>query len=219
MTLTKDSDPANLPVGVEPIHSTLDSAIAAWSSAEWAHTQSHSSAPPPWDAEHLIEDHILPHLDPVFVDFFVNVIAKRPPAHTIPLEEARKNPEILRPQIALDSLSGEYERVQDHEVVSKDGEKFTVRVYHPDPAKFGEGPYGLHLNFHGGGFVIGDLHCEAQLCLSMREAGVVVVDVDYRLCPEVGEVGKCFEDAWAALNWVCLPSPSPPFHRTLHVLI
>lgn len=29
----------------------------------------------------------------------------------------------------------------------------------------------------------GDLQVEAQLCLSMREAGVVVVDVDYRLCP------------------------------------
>ncbi|KAL2167469.1 hypothetical protein VTG60DRAFT_1220 [Thermothelomyces hinnuleus] len=35
----------------------------------------------------------------------------------------------------------------------------------------------------------------------MREAGVIVVDVDYRLCPE-NIWGKCFQDAWDALNWV-----------------
>jgi acetyl esterase/lipase len=37
----------------------------------------------------------------------------------------------------------------------------------------------------GGGFVLGDLQSEAQLCLSMREAGVAVVDVNYRHCPGV----------------------------------
>jgi hypothetical protein len=31
--------------------------------------------------------------------------------------------------------------------------------------------------------VLGDLQSEARLCLSMRGAGVVVVDVNYRHCP------------------------------------
>lgn len=31
--------------------------------------------------------------------------------------------------------------------------------------------------------MIGDLFTDGQLCLSMREAGVVVVDVNYRHCP------------------------------------
>ena len=31
--------------------------------------------------------------------------------------------------------------------------------------------------------MLGDLSSEGQLCLSMREAGVVVVDVNYRHCP------------------------------------
>jgi len=30
---------------------------------------------------------------------------------------------------------------------------------------------------------MGDLWTEAQLCLKMREAGVVIVDVNYRHCP------------------------------------
>lgn len=31
--------------------------------------------------------------------------------------------------------------------------------------------------------MIGDLFTDGHLCLSMREAGVVVVDVNYRHCP------------------------------------
>ncbi len=93
----------------------------------------------------------------------------------------------------------------DHEVTSADGARITVRVYHPDPASHGAGPYPVHLNFHGASLPLPpwrgllcrltccvpqaaascseDLWSEAQLCLSMRKAGVVVVDVDYRLCP------------------------------------
>ena len=68
---------------------------------------------------------------------------------------------------------------------------------------------------------MGDLWTEAQLCLKMREAGVVVVDVNYRHCPGTHVPsptlvyprltatetiwGKCIQDAWAALNWVRLP--------------
>lgn len=53
--------------------------------------------------------------------------------------------------------------------------------------------------------MLGDLMSEAQLCLSMRDgAGVVVIDVNYRHCPET-IWGKCVQDAWAALLWV---SPS-----------
>ena len=50
--------------------------------------------------------------------------------------------------------------------------------------------------------MLGDLGQEASLCSKMCDcAGVVVVDVNYRHCPEVAW-GKCFEDAWAALLWV-----------------
>ncbi|KAK0644689.1 Alpha/Beta hydrolase protein [Cercophora newfieldiana] len=153
-------------------------------------------AAPPDD---LVEDHIRPRLDPDFLRYFVKVVARQPPAHTIPLDDVRANPDKYRSPIAVDTTH--YERVADHLVSSQDGASITLRVYHPDPIKFGPGPYPVHMNHHGGGFVLGDLQSEAQLCLSMREAGVAVVDVNYRHCPET-IWGKCIQDAWAALNWV-----------------
>ena len=158
----------------------------------------------------LIEEHILPRLDPVFIQYLVDVVSKQPPSHLIPLEDVRANPDKYRSPIAVDT--SRHERVSDHVVSSQDGASITVRVYHPDPVKFGPGPYPVHMNHHGmhsiagradcrppggifgiyslteaawtgGGFVLGDLQSEAQLCLRMREAGVVVIDVNYRHCP------------------------------------
>ncbi|ORY57463.1 Alpha/Beta hydrolase protein [Pseudomassariella vexata] len=117
-----------------------------------------------------------------------------------PLSEVRANPSRFAPPWAKD-VTG-WERVTDYEVASEDGAKVPVKVYHPDSAVHGIGPYGVHLNFHGGGFVLGDLTTESSLCLSLRDgAGVVVVDVNYRHCPE-SAWGKGIEDAWAALQWV-----------------
>ncbi|KAK0615170.1 Alpha/Beta hydrolase protein [Bombardia bombarda] len=155
--------------------------------------------PPSHVGKDLIEDHILPQLDPEFVKYFVDVVSKAPASHEIPIEEVRANWEQHRPPCALDTSSG-FERVADYVVSSQDGAEILVRVYHPDPMEHGRGPYPVHLNFHGGGFVLGDLTVEASLCLSMREAGVVVIDVNYRHCPET-IWGKCIQDAWAALNW------------------
>lgn len=99
------------------------------------------------DPTGLIEEHILPRLDPDFLQYFIDVIAKAPPGHTIDLQDMRANPEKYRAPWAVDT-SG-YERVADHQVTSEDGATFAVRVYHPDPKEFGDGPYGAHLNFHG----------------------------------------------------------------------
>jgi len=101
------------------------------------------AAPP----EDLIEDHIRPKLDPEFLRYFVDVVAKQPPAHTISLADVRADPDKYRSPIAVDS--SRHERVGDHLVSSQDGASITVRVYHPDPAKFGPGPYPVHMNHHG----------------------------------------------------------------------
>src|SRR5688500_3527848 len=56
-----------------------------------------------------------------------------------------------------------------------------VRVYRPDA---GAGRPAI-VYFHGGGGVIGDLDHSGGLCRFLcREAGMVVVNVDYRLAPE-----------------------------------
>lgn len=57
-----------------------------------------------------------------------------------------------------------------------------VRVYRPPSTTV---PPPLVMNFHGGGFVQGDLDQSDWFCGTVcRTAGVVVVSVDYRLAPE-----------------------------------
>lgn len=87
--------------------------------------------------------------------------------------------------------------VEDRTIDGPDGHELPIRVYVPE----GEGPFPLHVTYHGGGFVIGNLdthHANAQTISS--KAGVVVVSVDYRLAPE-HPYPAAPEDSYAALVW------------------
>ncbi|KAI0482571.1 Alpha/Beta hydrolase protein [Xylariaceae sp. FL0804] len=159
-----------------------------------------SSLPP--GAEDLCPDpRTLAKYKPEIVEYLLRAKAAGvPAANEVPIEEVRANPARFAPPWARD-VTG-HERVADDAVTSADGACVPVKIYTPDPERFGAGPYAAHLNFHGGGFVLGDLTTESQICQSMCDgAGVVVVDVNYRHCPET-VWGKCIQDAWAALNWV-----------------
>ncbi|XXG93814.1 hypothetical protein Hte_000063 [Hypoxylon texense] len=151
-------------------------------------------------AEDVFKPHILAKYDPEMVKYVLEAKAAGVPAqHEFPIQQIRADPDRFKATWSKD-VSG-YERVVEGGVTSKDGYKVPIMIYHPDPTQYGEGPYGLHLNFHGGGFVLGDLTTDAELCLNMRDgAGVVVIDVNYRHCPET-LWGKCVEDAWAVLLW------------------
>ncbi|KAG8157568.1 hypothetical protein KVR01_012610 [Diaporthe batatas] len=155
----------------------------------------------PYDPAEAIEPHVLAKLDPDFVTAWADLMNKVPdPTHVTTIEEVRADPRVLAPPCALDTKGRP--RTAEKEVTSEDGAIVPVRVYYPDEAQHGPGPYPVHLNFHGGGFVLGNLSTESTLCLSMCEgAGVAVIDVNYRHCPEA-TWGKCFQDAWAALSWV-----------------
>ena len=73
-----------------------------------------------------------------------------------------------------------------------------VRVYAPA----GSGPFPVYVNFHGGGWVIGDLDTADAVCRDIcTSAGCVVVSVDYRLAPE-HRYPAAVEDASAAIRWV-----------------
>jgi hypothetical protein len=151
------------------------------------------------DPAEFFEPHILAKADAAFVKWFVETSIKNPPPTGLTIADIRASPEKFRSILAMDS--SEEPRVSDHEVISADGEKITARLYLPDPDKFGPGPYPFHMNYHGetfsdllrslrhrlmkagGGFVLGDLWGEAQICLSMRESGVAVIDLIYRHCP------------------------------------
>ncbi len=74
-----------------------------------------------------------------------------------------------------------------------------IRIYMPkDRTEAGPG----FVNFHGGGFIVGDLEMEHPRCLIMAaEGGAVSVGIDYRLAPE-NPFPAGVEDCYAALQWV-----------------
>ncbi|MGY6502573.1 MAG: alpha/beta hydrolase [Acidimicrobiales bacterium] len=73
-----------------------------------------------------------------------------------------------------------------------------VRIYTPP----GDGPFGVLVFFHGGGWTIGSLATHDHPCRTLcHEAGVVVVAVDYRLAPE-HPFPAPLDDAWVATRWV-----------------
>lgn len=74
-----------------------------------------------------------------------------------------------------------------------------ARVYRPADAA---GVTPLVVNFHGGGFVFGNLTASDWLCGNLAgRAGVTVISVEYRLAPE-HPAPIPFEDCWAAACWL-----------------
>lgn len=94
------------------------------------------------------------------------------------------------------------ERIEEIErtIPGPEGEpEVPIRIYMPkDRTEAGPG----FVNFHGGGFILGDLEMEHPRCLMMAtEGGAVSVGVDYRLAPE-NPFPAGVEDCYAALQWV-----------------
>jgi acetyl esterase len=87
-------------------------------------------------------------------------------------------------------------RVEDRRIPGPAGE-IPVRIYTPE----GSGPFPLIAFFHGGGFVLCSLETHDELCRAMcRDAGAVVVSVDYRLAPEA-KYPAAADDCYAATAW------------------
>lgn len=147
-----------------------------------------------------IDSAILPLLDPEFVAYYNKNIGPKLATHQVPFADVRANPEAWRGAWCIDCTG--QPGVTNLKIPSKDGHMIPLRTYAPDAKTFGPGPYPVHVNFHGGGHVFGDLTVDAKWCMKVRDrVGALVVDVDYRLCPE-DIFGKNIEDGWAALRWV-----------------
>ncbi len=83
--------------------------------------------------------------------------------------------------------------------ISGPGGGIGARVYRRAGA--GPGPRPLILNFHGGGFVFGDLRMADWMCSSVAvTVDAVVVSVDYRLAP-AHPFPAAVDDCYAALTW------------------
>lgn len=97
----------------------------------------------------------------------------------------------------LDIPAQALERVEDHQVTTRDGAQLLARLYAPAAERL-----PVMMYFHGGGFTIGSVQTHDVLCRRLSHlAGCAVVSVDYRLAPE-HKFPTAFEDAWDALNWL-----------------
>ena len=125
--------------------------------------------------------------------------------HFIP--KAKKNATVAE-QIAMPrKMFGEYKGdyvvtegvdTQHITVKSADGYALPVRIYKRNNAGSG---LPMLVYYHGGGFFGGGPDIVEQMCkVLVRDLDCVVLNVDYRLCPEE-HYPQPFDDCWAATCW------------------
>ncbi|KAL3483463.1 Alpha/Beta hydrolase protein [Aspergillus germanicus] len=125
-----------------------------------------------------IHSSVLPHLDPVFVDLYNTHVANTP---NKPIDLA-----VLRSKYSVLYSYGtgpapEPARVYDSTVTGHNGDLIPCRVYEPHIP----GPWPVHVDFHGGGWGLGDLDTESHICAHICvKAQCAVIDIAYRLVPE-----------------------------------
>ena len=74
-----------------------------------------------------------------------------------------------------------------------------VRTYRP---RTGQGPTPALFWIHGGGYILGRPEMDEPLCLELvRELGIFIASVDYRLAPQ-DPFPAPLEDCYAALRWL-----------------
>ncbi|KAI9927265.1 hypothetical protein ASPWEDRAFT_121781 [Aspergillus wentii DTO 134E9] len=147
------------------------------------------------EALNPIHPSVLPLLDPVFVKLYNDNVANTPNA---PIDLS-----ILRSKYSVLYSYGtgpapDCGRIYDTTVPGYEGESIPVRVYEPAST----GPWPVHLDFHGGGWGLGDLHTESHICKHLTvKANVCVIDIAYRLVPEFPfPIG--IQDSFAALKHI-----------------
>ncbi|KAF4121562.1 Acetyl esterase/lipase [Geosmithia morbida] len=136
-------------------------------------------------------------LDPVFEKLYNDNVANTP-LRPIDLGVLRKNYSVLysygtgpAPRVG---------KIYDTKITVADGVTLDIRVYEP-PGEI-QGPWPVHIDFHGGGWGLGDLDTEAHICQHISaKARVCVIDVAYRLVPE--NAFPCgVTDSFAALKYI-----------------
>jgi acetyl esterase len=121
--------------------------------------------------------------------------APGPPAHLVPLDQARAAHE--RESRLLGGPGEEVESVRDVTVPGPGG-AIPVRVFRPA----GEGPLPVVAYAHGGGWAVGSLDAFGPVCRALANAsGAIVASIDYRLAPE-HPFPAGLDDVRAAVRWL-----------------
>ncbi|RHZ53753.1 hypothetical protein CDV55_101582 [Aspergillus turcosus] len=152
-----------------------------------------------------IPPELLPRFDPVYGENYNKYNAGRLHTHEVPIEDFRKNP--AKYVVAYGRAAGpDVFRITEQKCPVKGGE-ITVRIFEPAPGSNGQGNLkkrAAYVNFHGGGWVFGDLSVDHDFCKRLvhgLDGHLVAFDVDYRLAPE-HKYPIPVDDCWAAFNWI-----------------
>ncbi|EOD49815.1 putative alpha beta hydrolase fold-3 domain containing protein [Neofusicoccum parvum UCRNP2] len=151
----------------------------------------------------------LDKLDPQFIEAYNKYAAPKPRADQVTIEEFRANPtryQTLVPRGPTPDVGSA--TVHKIKVARPDGE-IEAQVYVPtdDAVRAGglqssDGSLPAYVNYHGGGWVIGNLLTDEPFCRqACQRVGCVVVDVNYRHGPETPFPAAVW-DAFVALEWV-----------------
>ncbi|RAH52082.1 esterase [Aspergillus piperis CBS 112811] len=156
------------------------------------------------EALNPIHPSVLPHLDPTFIELYNKHVANTPSG---PIDLA-----VLRSKYSVLYSYGtgpapEPARVYEATIPGHNGDLIPCRVYEPDSP----GPWPVHIDFHGGGWGLGDLDTESHICKHIAvKAKVAVVDIGYRLVPEHAfPIG--IQDSFAALQHLSSPAGRTQF--------
>jgi len=142
-------------------------------------------------------------LGPKYVSLYNKHIRGKKLAHEFDIEEVRKNPVILGFGVERGPDIGLIEELQ----IPVNGGEITLRIYRPtqEQSAISAQEYQLppvHINFHGGGWVLGSIgDDESWIRSAIATTGCVVVDVGYRLGPE-HRLPIPVDDSWSALEYV-----------------
>jgi acetyl esterase len=111
------------------------------------------------------------------------------------LQAIREGMDQMRPPTVVDDSLA----LTDEIIVGPDANPLPLRIYRP---KSNSDSLPVLLWIHGGGYILGSIDDNDDLCMRfVKEAGCVVVSVDYRLAPEHPYPAP-IEDCYSALKWI-----------------
>jgi acetyl esterase/lipase len=148
-----------------------------------------------------IPESLLPRFDLTYVELYNKHNAGRLATHQVPIQEYRANPSKYIVSYGRQTVDPTPLTITEQKCPVKAGE-IKIRICEPTQSSEGSKPRPVYINFHGGGWVFGDLETGFNFCKRMAiELDCVTFDVDYRLAPEY-PFPTAVEDSWAAVNWV-----------------
>lgn len=147
----------------------------------------------------MIDDDPVRRADPKTRAFLADIESSGlPPLEEQSVEEARRlSIELQRLPIHLPKVDAE-----DHILPTGPAGKLAVRIVRPAKWRERPAPLPVVMFFHGGGWVLNDLHAYRYLIAEIAAgADVAVVAVAYSLSPEV-RYPVALEECYAATRWI-----------------